>query len=49
MYFVGAYGYSYSSAAIESNCLHLYFRMDGLFPVHVNGRSYGFPLRCLSE
>ncbi|WP_297832784.1 hypothetical protein [uncultured Rikenella sp.] len=49
MYSVGDEGSVWSASSDETNSIWLRFVMDAVQASYAYRRSYGFPLRCLSE
>ena len=45
----GSYGYYWSSSPSGSNALYLLFYSGGVHPASVNGRAYGFSVRCVKD
>ena len=52
LYYVGAFGYSWSSSSISAASTYgsnLNFTSGNVIPEYSNYRSYGFPVRCVQE
>ncbi|MDE5944535.1 MAG: hypothetical protein K2K83_05430 [Rikenella sp.] len=49
LYYVGHYGFSWSSSFTDCNAYRLYFNAGTVDPNIYGGRADGFQLRCLQE
>ncbi len=49
LFYIGNYGFSYSSSELGNNGMFLCFNMTSLNPSDATRRAYGLQLRCLSE
>ncbi len=49
LFYVGDYGFSWSSTEAGTNAHGLYFNYARIVPQDLYYRGYGFPLRCLQE
>ncbi|WP_294600653.1 hypothetical protein [uncultured Rikenella sp.] len=49
MWYVGNYGFSWSSTTSSIRSLDLYFYSQHFYASNSDSRAYGFQLRCLSE